>query len=63
MVKRTFASFAGKGEALPGLGAPAPTGPLAELTPNAVLPSSTETERNSRASAAKLRAAVRRPGI
>jgi 16S rRNA C1402 N4-methylase RsmH len=61
MVKRTFQSFAGKGEALPGLGAPAPTGPLAELTPNAVLPSSAETERNSRASAARLRAAVRRP--
>lgn len=63
MVKRTFASFEGKGSALPGLGAPPPTGVLATLTPNAVLPSSAETERNSRASAARLRAAVRRPGI
>lgn len=63
MVKRIFASFAGKGTALPGLGAPAATGVLAELTPNAVLPSSAETERNPRASAARLRAAVRRPGV
>jgi 16S rRNA (cytosine1402-N4)-methyltransferase len=63
IVKRTFASFAGRGQALPGLGAPAPTGVLAELTPNAVLPSSVEVDRNPRASSARLRAAVRRPGV
>jgi 16S rRNA (cytosine1402-N4)-methyltransferase len=61
MVKRTFSSFAGKGAALPGLGAPPATGSLALLTPNAVLPSSDEVARNPRASAARLRAAVRRP--
>ncbi len=61
MVKRIFSSFAGKGTPLPGLGAPPATGVLSELTPNAVLPSSDEVVRNPRASAARLRAAVRRP--
>ena len=59
--KRIFASFAGRGRPLPGLGAPPATGVLAELTPNAVLPSPAEAERNPRASSARLRAAVRRP--
>ncbi len=58
--KKVFASFEGRGQALPGLGAPKATGPLAVLTPNAVLPSETEVQRNSRASAARLRAVERR---
>ena len=62
MTKRIFRSLSKKGEALPGLGAPKATGVLAELTPNAVLPSEVESERNPRASSARLRAAVRRPG-
>jgi len=61
IVKRVFASFEGRGRALPGLGAPPATGTLSVLTPNAVLPSQPEVERNPRASAARLRAAVRRP--
>lgn len=61
IAKRVFASFEGRGKALPGLGAPPATGVLQVLTPNAVLPSQTEVERNPRASAARLRAAVRRP--
>jgi 16S rRNA (cytosine1402-N4)-methyltransferase len=61
IAKRVFASFEGRGDALPGLGAPRATGTLSVLTPNAVLPSDVETERNPRASAARLRAAVRRP--
>lgn len=60
LTKRTIAGFVGRGTSLPGLGAPPETGVLAELTPNAVLPSSAETERNPRASSARLRAAVRR---
>jgi 16S rRNA (cytosine1402-N4)-methyltransferase len=60
LTKRTIAGFVGRGTSLPGLGAPPETGVLAGLTPNAVLPSSTESERNPRASSARLRAAVRR---
>lgn len=60
LTKRTIAGFVGRGTSLPGLGAPPETGVLAELTPNAVLPSSAETDRNPRASSARLRAAVRR---
>jgi 16S rRNA (cytosine1402-N4)-methyltransferase len=60
MTKKVFAEFTGQGQALPGLGAPPPTGVFATLTPNAVLPSDTETVRNPRASAARLRAAMRR---
>ena len=60
LTKRTIAGFVGRGTSLPGLGAPPETGVLAELTPNAVLPSSAESERNPRASSARLRAAVRR---
>ena len=60
LVKRVFSSFAGRGRPLPGLGAPRATGVLAELTPNAVLPSTAETQRNPRASSARLRAAARR---
>ncbi len=63
MVKRIFQSFAGAGQPLPGLGAPKPTGVLAELSRGAVLPSDAETQRNSRASASRLRAAVRRPDL
>jgi 16S rRNA (cytosine1402-N4)-methyltransferase len=63
IVKRTFASFSGRAQAQPGLGAPPASGVLAELTPNAVLPSDVEVERNPRASSARLRAAVRRPGV
>ena len=62
MTKRIFRAATGRGDALPGLGAPKATGVLAELTPNAVLPSEQEVERNPRASSARLRAAVRRPG-
>jgi 16S rRNA (cytosine1402-N4)-methyltransferase len=61
LTKRMFERFAGRGRPLPGLGAPRATGVLAELTPNAVLPSTAETQRNPRASSARLRAAVRRP--
>jgi 16S rRNA (cytosine1402-N4)-methyltransferase len=61
LTKRIFSSFAGRGRPLPGLGAPPASGVLAELTPNAILPSSAESERNPRASSARLRAAVRRP--
>jgi 16S rRNA (cytosine1402-N4)-methyltransferase len=61
LTKRTIGSFTGKGRALPGLGEPPATGVLAELTRGAVLPSTTESERNPRASSARLRAAVRRP--
>jgi len=61
IAKRVFASFEGKGDALPGLGSPKATGPLSVLTPNAVLPSDAEVQRNPRASAARLRAASRRP--
>ena len=60
MVKRVFAEFVGQGQSLPGLGAPPATGVLQELARNAVLPSQPEVERNPRASAAKLRPAVRR---
>jgi 16S rRNA (cytosine1402-N4)-methyltransferase len=59
--KRVFASFEGRGEALPGLGTPPATGSLSVMTPNAVLPSDAEVQRNPRASAARLRAAERRP--
>jgi 16S rRNA (cytosine1402-N4)-methyltransferase len=61
LVKRTFEKFVGAGKPLPGLGAPPATGVLSELTRGAVLPSDAETQRNSRASAAKLRAAAKRP--
>jgi 16S rRNA (cytosine1402-N4)-methyltransferase len=60
LTKRTIAGFVGRGTSLPGLGAPPETGVLAELTPNAVLPSTAESQRNPRASSARLRAAVRR---
>jgi 16S rRNA (cytosine1402-N4)-methyltransferase len=59
LVKRMFRKFTGRGSALPGLGAPPATGPLQILTPNAILPSSEEIERNPRASSARLRTAVR----
>lgn len=59
LVKRMFRKFTGRGSALPGLGAPPATGPLQILTPNAILPSSEEIERNLRASSARLRTAVR----
>ena len=45
---------------LPGLGSAPEKGPLRALTRGAVLPSDAEVERNARASAARLRAAVRR---
>ncbi len=63
LVKRIFASFAKRGQALPGLGAPPARGVLSELTPNAVLPSGAEVERNARASSARLRAAARRSQV
>ena len=59
LVKRMFQRFTGRGRPLPGLGAPPATGPLQTLTPNAILPSSAEIERNPRASSARLRAATR----
>ncbi len=59
LVKRMFQRFSGRGRPLPGLGAPPATGPLQALTPNAILPSSAEIERNPRASSARLRAATR----
>jgi 16S rRNA (cytosine1402-N4)-methyltransferase len=62
MVKRVFAKHIGRGRALPGLGEPPATGPLVEVTPNAVLPSDAEVARNPRASSARLRAAARRGG-
>jgi 16S rRNA (cytosine1402-N4)-methyltransferase len=53
-------AFSGNDATLPGLGRTASTAPLRPLTRGAVLPSTAEVERNARASAAKLRAAVRR---
>jgi 16S rRNA (cytosine1402-N4)-methyltransferase len=44
---------------LPGLGRAPSSGPLRALTNGAILPSTTEVQRNARASAARLRAAVR----
>ncbi len=60
IAKRVFASFEGKGQSLPGLGTPRAQGVFSVLTPNAILPSQPEIERNPRASAARLRAAMRR---
>jgi len=57
LVKDAFS----RGQALPGLGRAPQTGPLRALTTGAVLPSQAEVERNARASAARLRAAVRVP--
>src|SRR5919109_2263715 len=60
MVKRAFTSQAGKARSLPGLGSTPATGRMEVLTPNAILPSDAEVERNPRASSARLRAAQRR---
>ncbi len=60
LVKRSFTELAGRGRSMPGLGTTPATGPLEVLTKNAVLPSDAESERNPRASSAKLRAARRR---
>jgi 16S rRNA (cytosine1402-N4)-methyltransferase len=52
-------AFATKETTLPGLGAAPSDAALRPITRGAVLPSQTEVERNARASAARLRAAVR----
>jgi 16S rRNA (cytosine1402-N4)-methyltransferase len=60
ITKRTFAELRGRTRSLPGMGSTAPSGVLDVLTPNAILPSDAEVERNPRASSARLRAAARR---
>jgi 16S rRNA (cytosine1402-N4)-methyltransferase len=60
LVKDTFTKLSGGAESLPGMGRAPESGPLRVLTKGAVLPSAAEVQRNARASAAKLRAAVRR---
>jgi 16S rRNA (cytosine1402-N4)-methyltransferase len=60
MVKRAFSGQAGRVRSLPGLGSTPATGTMEVLTPNAILPSDAEVERNPRASSARLRAARRR---
>lgn len=60
LVKRAFSGQAGRVRSLPGLGSTPAMGRMEILTPNAILPSEAETERNPRASSARLRAARRR---
>ena len=59
LVKDTFTQLSGGAATLPGLGRAPESGPLRVLTKGAVVPSAAEVQRNARASAAKLRAAVR----
>lgn len=63
LVKSVFSEHSGASQSLPGLGTVGERGPLRVLTAGAVLPSDAEVERNPRASAARLRAAARRPGV
>jgi 16S rRNA (cytosine1402-N4)-methyltransferase len=60
LVKRVFVGEAGRPRSLPGLGSTPATGRMEILTPNAILPSEAEVERNPRASSARLRAALRK---